>query len=454
MTGPSAPWKASAASFAAGRRRAGKGRLAVLALAPLLLAAACTTTKAVATGGTSASASQSAAQGTTSGKGGAHRPARPPSALTIVPADGSTNVATDQVVTARMAHGTVVHISVSSAGTPVEGAMGSGGTWRSTWALGVAQSYTVTATGVNTAGKTTTETSTFRTLTPAQTFQTQIFEGYDLSYGVGMPIQLDFTQPIVDEAAVERSLQITTSKPVVGAWYWNGDQEVDFRPETYWPSGTTVSFVGHFDGVEAAPGLYGFHTLTQTFRIGPSLIVVASTLTHYMDVYSNGTLLYHWPISTGRPGLDTPDGTYLTMAKANPQLMVGPGYSLEVPWSVRFTYSGDFLHDAYWSVYEQGSINVSHGCVNMPPADAEIYYNMAIQGDPVTIVGSPLAGKWGDGWTEWFLTWDQIVQGSALGEAVEAGPHGSVFVNPATLPHSHAAAPLTTSPANNSAATV
>ena len=66
-----------------------------------------------------------------------------------------------------------------------------------------------------------------------------------------------------------------------------------------------------------------------------------------------------------------------------------------MPWSVRFTWSGDYLHDAYWSVGEQGFTNVSHGCVNMPPADAEIYYNMAVPGDPVTITGSPRAGDLG-----------------------------------------------------------
>ena len=36
-----------------------------------------------------------------------------------------------------------------------------------------------------------------------------------------MPIILYFSQPITDKAAVERALQITTSKPVVGAWYWD-----------------------------------------------------------------------------------------------------------------------------------------------------------------------------------------------------------------------------------------
>ena len=44
-----------------------------------------------------------------------------------------------------------------------------------------------------------------------------------------------------------------------------------------------------------------------------------------MHVYRNGHLLYTWPISTGRPGDDTPDGTYLTIDKGNPVLMTGPG---------------------------------------------------------------------------------------------------------------------------------
>ncbi|MGH3190343.1 MAG: L,D-transpeptidase, partial [Streptosporangiaceae bacterium] len=88
----------------------------------------------------------------------------------------------------------------------------------------------------------------------------------------------------------------------------------------------------------------------------------------------------NWPISSGRPGDATPDGSYLTIEKANPVLMTGPGYSLEVPWSVRFTFSGDYYHDAYWSVGEQGFENVSHGCVNLSPADAEIYYKLAVPG--------------------------------------------------------------------------
>jgi lipoprotein-anchoring transpeptidase ErfK/SrfK len=353
-----------------------------------------------------------------------------------------------------MAHGSIERVVVlgPTGGGPVTGSFGAGhATWHSTWALDVAERYTVRVTALDSAGRQVSATSSFRTLTPSQTFATQIFEGYKLYYGVGMPIILNFDRPVVDEAAVERSLEITTSKHIVGAWYWNGDEQVVFRPRAYWPAGTRVSFVGHLDGVEAAPGVYGDHTLTQTFFIGRSLIVVAGTQTHFMNVYLNGKLRYHWPISTGRSTLPTPNGTYVTLNKANPQLMVGPGYRLEVPWSVRFTLSGDFLHDAYWSVSQQGVTNVSHGCVNMPPADAEIYYKMALYGDPVTITGSPLAGKWNDGWTEWFLSWPQLLKGSALHEAVVAGPHGSRFVQPASLPAFQGGVPVQ-QPAPNSAA--
>jgi L,D-transpeptidase catalytic domain len=120
-----------------------------------------------------------------------------------------------------------------------------------------------------------------------------------------------------------------------------------------------------------------------------------------------------------------------------------------VPWSVRFTWSGDYLHDAFWSVGEQGFTNVSHGCVNMAPADAEMYYKMEIPGDPVTVTGSPKAGTWDNGWTMWFLPWTKYVHGSALGDAVEAGPSGSTFISPSAAPASTATAPTGTADPDN-----
>jgi lipoprotein-anchoring transpeptidase ErfK/SrfK len=376
----------------------------------------------------------------------------------ITPANGARDADPSAGITVSATRGALKDVTVHTSGDPVSGRLGQGGhAWHSQWALDVSRTYTVTATASGSGGGSVTTTSTFRTLAPGRTFTTEIIEGYHQTYGVGMPIILYFSQPITDKAAVERALQVTTSKPVVGAWYWDYPCNMAttcayFRPRDYWPAGTTVSFTGHLNGVQGAPGMYGTHTLTQTFDIGPSVVAVGNTATHRTQIYYNGKLRYDWPISSGKPGDATPDGSYLTIEKENPVLMTGPGYSLEVPWSVRFTFSGDYYHDAYWSVGEQGFENVSHGCVNLSPADAETYYNVAVPGDPVTMTGSPKAGTWDNGWTEWFLSWPQYLQGSALHLAVQAGPGGSTFVAASSLPASTATAPLQTAPANNSAA--
>ncbi len=207
-----------------------------------------------------------------------------------------------------------------------------------------------------------------------------------------------------------------------------------FRPRSYWPPHTRVSFTGHLNGVEVAPGVYGNHTLTQTFTIGSPLTVLVSTAGHYMNVYRDGKLFAHWPISSGRPGDDTPDGTYLTIEKANPVDMVGPGYNIEVPYSVRITWSGDYLHDAYWSVGDQGFTNVSHGCVNMSPADATIFYNMAVPGDPVKITGSPRAGHLGQRLDDVVPALeDSGCKAARCTRRSKPGPNGSTFVSPAAL---------------------
>ena len=351
--------------------------------------------------------------------------------LSISPASGRTDTVPNKGITVRAHGGKITRVIVRSAGDRVTGKLNrSGAVWHSRWALGVSQRYKVIATAIDSSGRPVTRTSSFHTFTPKSTFTAEIVEGSRQTYGVGMPIILYFSRPIADRAAVERALQVRTSKPVVGAWYWDGQCRLApeclyFRPRHYWPVHTRVALTAHLNGVNAGRGVYGYHTLTQTFGIGSRLTVLASTAHHYMNVYRNGKLFAHWPISTGRPGDDTPDGSYLTIEKANPVDMVGPGYNLEVPWSVRITFSGDYLHDAYWSVGEQGFTNVSHGCVNMSPADAEIYYKMAVPGDPVKIIGSPRPGTWDNGWTMWFLPWKQWVRGSALHKPVRAGPQGS-----------------------------
>jgi lipoprotein-anchoring transpeptidase ErfK/SrfK len=422
------------------RRPAAMAMAAVLAL----LVAACSS------GGHAASNAQSA-----------HNAAKAKAAaavadVKITPANGTTNADPSAGITVTAVHGTLKNVTVHTPAGAVTGSLSPGGkSWHSQWALATGQSYTVTATGSEGGSQNVTTASSFRTLTPSQTFQTQIFEGYQQTYGVGMPIILTFSRPITNRAAVERSLRLTTSNPVVGAWYWDDSEHLDFRPQNYWPANTQVSLDGHLNGVEGASGVYATTDLTQSFTIGPSVIAVASTTNHRTQIYDNGALKYDWPISTGKASTATPNGTYLTIEKENPVRMIGgtPGtagyYSELVPWSVRFTFSGDYYHDAPWSVGSQGASNVSHGCVNLSPADAQTYYNLAVPGDPITITGSTKAGKWDDGWTEWFLPWSQFVKGSALHEAVKAGPDGSSFVQSSALPASSGSSPFQAPPSDN-----
>jgi lipoprotein-anchoring transpeptidase ErfK/SrfK len=422
------------------RRLGGLAGIAVLAMVALVTAAC--------------SSGQTPAQARASAKAKASAAA---AEVKITPANGTKDADPAKGITVTATHGTLKNVVVHTAGGAVTGHLSQGGkVWRSEANLGTSQSYTVTATAAHTTDGTITTSSTFRTLTPSRTFQTEIFEGYQQTYGVGIPIMLTFSQPITNRAAVERSLQITSSKPVTGAWYWDDSEHLDFRPQNYWPANTQVSFTGHLDGVEGADGVYATKNLTQSFNIGSSVIAVASTTSHRTQIYVNGSLKYNWPISTGKASTATPNGTYLTIEKHNPVRMVGGGpkgspghYDELVPWSVRFTFSGDYYHDAPWSVSDQGSQNVSHGCVNLSPADAKTYYNLAVPGDPITITGSPKAGKWDDGWTEWFLPWSQFVKGSALHMAVKAGPSGSTFVSPSSVPSSSGSSPIDAPPPDN-----
>jgi len=355
--------------------------------------------------------------------------------VSISPANGSSNVKTSRGVSVTVAHGKIENVSVTAGHATAAGTLQGQTGWHTVWPLHTGTKYTVTVTAKGTDGKTTTATSTFKTARPAGTFTASTILGHQ-TYGVGIPIMINFSQAVDSRfrAGIEKAINIKSSKPVVGAWYWDGSQILDFRTRNYWPQYSKVSFDAHFNGAQIAPGVFGVTNLSQSFTIGKSLVSVTSTRTHQTEVWWGHKRLPLWPNSTGMPGDDTANGTYLTIEKGNPVKMSGPGYkNVPVFDSVRFTWSGNYYHSAPWSVGEQGFTNVSHGCVNLSPEHAAWYYARANPGDPITITGSPVAGQWDDGYTQWFLTWNQLLRGSATHEAVQAGPTGSTFINPDTL---------------------
>ena len=52
---------------------------------------------------------------------------------------------------------------------------------------------------------------------------------------------------------------------------------------------------------------------------------------------------------------------------------LGPeeGYRTKIDFAQRLTWGGEFIHAAPWSEGQQGSVNVSHGCVNVSMANGD-----------------------------------------------------------------------------------
>ncbi|ACY98692.1 ErfK/YbiS/YcfS/YnhG family protein [Thermomonospora curvata DSM 43183] len=365
-----------------------------------------------------------------------HRSAPEPARLTITPADGTQRARPDHPIVVQAAGGTIRQVTVER--VDAEGGVADGGVegtlsadrtrWTSRWTLAPDTGYRVTAVAVSPDGRAATLTSTFTTLKPKETIRVSaVAPMQDETVGVGMPIILSFDRPVYNKAEVERALQVTASKPVEGAWRWVGRQQVIYRTKKYWPAHTEVKLTARMKGVRAAKDVYGTRNLTLRFKVGDEQISTASARTHQMTVTKNGKVVRKIPVSMGKAtkyAYTTTSGVHLTMEKAYHVVMdsatvgIPKGhpeyYRLDVYYAVRISNSGEFTHSAPWSVYAQGRANVSHGCVNMSPANAAWFYRFTRRGDIYKITGTSRELEWDNGWGYWQLSWKEWKKGSAL----------------------------------------
>jgi lipoprotein-anchoring transpeptidase ErfK/SrfK len=402
------------------------GVVGVLALSSL---AACERAVAIDTLG--APPSQVAAAPTDSAAAASAAPSvSPPAQLTVAPADGATAVALNSRVSVAVADGTLTAVSVAdSDGDTVVGSLDpTSHSWGSTGTLVPGTQYLVTATAISQGGASTQSSSTFTTAPAANVLGVKIAPLEGEVVGVGMPIVVYFSAAVTNEAAVERALIVDSAVPVVGSWHWYGNKEVHYRPMQYWPAGDVVTMHANLKGVDAGKGVWGIEDRTLNFSIGDSQISTVNAVTHNMSVVVNGVVARTFAVSTGRDKYPTTSGVHVVLDKAPSVIMnsatVGipkgsPDYYYEtVLWDVRISWSGEYVHSAPWSVSEQGRENVSHGCVNAGPADAQWFYNLSRRGDIVVVTGTPRPLESGNGWTDWNMSWVQWVSGSALNGSV------------------------------------
>ncbi|GLY90394.1 L,D-transpeptidase [Actinoallomurus iriomotensis] len=374
----------------------------------------------------------------------------PDAAATITPANGVSKVRPDKGVQVTASSGELDQVTVQGGGRTVEGVLSADKkSWQTKWTLKPGTAYTVTATAKNAGGKVTTATSKFTTMKASSTISvSDVTPRAKETVGIGMPIMINFDSPVTNKAAVEKALEVRSTKPVEGAWRWITSQEVIFRTKSYWPAHTSVSVVAHMAGVRASSKSYGTKDFTRTFKIGASHVAKVSLKTHKSKVYVDGRLAKTIPVSGGMGGGDshgndfrTTSGIHLAMGKLPEVWMTSPnikkgesGYYHElVLKDVQISNSGEYLHQSPGEYQCLGHSNCSHGCVRQSVAGARWFFNLSLRGDVINITGSTRKLEWNNGWGFYQMPWKTWVKGSALKRSVTTVATGGA-TTPTTPP--------------------
>ncbi|QUQ70385.1 L,D-transpeptidase [Kutzneria sp. CA-103260] len=346
-----------------------------------------------------------------------------PAKVTQIPGDTAQNVSPADPVQVTVADGalTDVHL-VNDQGREVTGLVSPDKhNWTATESLGYGRSYTWSGSALGADGKQVPLGGTFHTLSPARQISAQINIADNDTVGVAEPIVLTFSAPVQDKASVERALTVQSTNPAPGSWAWLDDKTLHYRTKDYWPANTKVTLMAKLYGTSFGNGAYGAEDMSLNFTVGRNLVMRGNTQNHHLQVFQDGNMIADYPASFGLdsdPGRVTNSGTHIVMSKSATYSMSNPKYHYEnvvVPWAVRISNNGEFIHGYAPSIWAQGNTNVSHGCVNLAPANAQIVYNEVLPGDPVEITGSTqqLGPKDGD-YYDWAVGWDQWVAKSAL----------------------------------------
>lgn len=394
--------------FTRGRSRAAA---AVALMGAVLAAAGCNPGAGATAAGTSSStADHQAAQSVTPS------PSSTPAEVAIAPANAASGVLPSQKVTVSAKSGTLTSVTVKDAeGATVTGTKNGDTGWASKQLLRPDTAYTVSVEAKGPDGSPTTVTSAFRTLKPKVTATYGILNA-GMTVGVGMPVSIQFDSAIATKqmrAEVEKRVSVKTVPQTKGAWGWLDNRQLMWRPAEYWRPGTKVSVNAPLTGVQTGPDKWVANDDQASFTIGSSMISTVDMKAHTMTVRRGGQVIKVIPVSTGKPGplTETRYGTKVIIRKEGEVTMdsstVGipkgdPNYyKIKTKWNLRVTWTGEYLHSAPWSVGSQGSANVSHGCVNMAPANAKWMFDNSKVGDVVNFTGSTRRFKPDEGIGVW-----------------------------------------------------
>ncbi|WP_314325243.1 Ig-like domain-containing protein [Paenarthrobacter ilicis] len=349
-----------------------------------------------------------------------------PVELGVTPLDGTTEwnpVVGPQV---KAVNGKIKDVVVEpmGGGAPVPGKTSAdGSTWTTTEFLKFKTQYKYSFTVVDTAGKETKKSQTFTTVSAAFEADASIYPRNGTVAGSGQPIEINFSEPVVDKAAMQKRVAVTVSSGQPVAWHWYSDKKVRIRPEAFWASGTTVTVDMKLLGVDFGNKMIGNGDVVSTFTTGPQRIAVVDDTTKTMNVYSDGKLLRTAPVSLGGEDWLSPTGYAVILEQERKSnfnagsIGLKPGdkgyYApMVVDYANRLTWSGVYVHQALESAWGAiGRVNVSHGCVGLLPEDAAWFFENMKTGDVVQILntGAPAVEPL-EGFGDWNIPWASYAQ--------------------------------------------
>lgn len=137
----------------------------------------------------------------------------------------------------------------------------------------------------------------------------------------------------------------------------------------------------------------------QHYQLMQGQVIVISLGKQSLRLYQDGRLVRSFLVTTGRPERPSPPGVWTVLSRLSPTIFKSSDPPSSPLWypntviqhAILFHDGGYFIHDSWWranygpdtefphyddSGDEHSSGNGSHGCVNLPPAEAAwLYYN-------------------------------------------------------------------------------
>ncbi|WP_432396221.1 Ig-like domain-containing protein [Pseudarthrobacter sp. L19] len=349
-------------------------------------------------------------------------PVLPPVQLTAAPADAATAVNPASPVTLKVGNGRIDRASLTSeSGGSVDGTLSAdGSSWTASGPLKFNSRYTYTYTVIDAAGRSTTSTRSFTTVSTANEADAAIYPLDGMKVGVAQPIQITFSEPVLNRDAVEKAIKITSTSGQPGEFHWFSNTMVRYRPENFWAANSTITMDMQLFGVDLGKGQIGNFNKKVTIHIGDKKTAIADATAHTFKAFINDQQVGEWPTTMGDTRFPSARGYLVLMEKYRVEHMsaasIGlkpgdPAYygELDVNFATRLTPSGEFIHQATDSALPYiGKTNLSHGCIGLGPDGAQWVFDNMTAGDVVQVVNTEGDfAAFDDGYGDWNIPWAQ-----------------------------------------------